>query len=89
MPPARGTTQMFWAYANTIWESLTDGIRSINRSGIEDENGVQHDVDVIVYATGFRATEYLYPMAITGRDICTRAPTSAKMASVFDSATEP
>ena len=47
---------------------VTDGIRRINRNGVEDEYGVQHDVDVIVYATGFRATEYLYPMAITGRD---------------------
>ena len=26
-----------------------------------------HEVDVIVYATGFHATEYLYPMTITGR----------------------
>ena len=31
-------------------------------------NGEQHEVDVIVYATGFHATEYLFPMTITGRD---------------------
>jgi 4-hydroxyacetophenone monooxygenase len=46
---------------------VTDGIRRINRTGIEDTNGTQHDVDVIVYATGFHATEYLFPMKITGR----------------------
>ena len=47
---------------------VTDGIRRINRTGIETEDGAQHDVDVIVYATGFHATEYLFPMSITGRN---------------------
>ncbi|WP_404713894.1 flavin-containing monooxygenase [Sphingomonas sp. MMS24-J13] len=46
---------------------VTNGIRRINRTGIEDGQGVQHDVDVIVYATGFRANDFLYPMTITGR----------------------
>jgi 4-hydroxyacetophenone monooxygenase len=31
-------------------------------------DGVEHDVDIIVYATGFRATDVLVPMTITGRD---------------------
>ena len=44
------------------------GIRRINETGIEDGDGTQHDIDVIVYATGFRATEYLFPMTVTGRD---------------------
>jgi 4-hydroxyacetophenone monooxygenase len=43
-------------------------IERINPDGVEDEDGVQHDADVIVYATGFHATEYLYPMSVTGRD---------------------
>jgi len=47
---------------------VTDGIARINADGIETTDGVQHDVDVIVYATGFRATDYLYPMDVTGRD---------------------
>src|SRR5262249_41386443 len=47
---------------------VTEGIRRINATGIEAADGSQHDVDVIVYATGFRATEYLFPMSITGRD---------------------
>src|SRR5690606_34090205 len=47
---------------------VTDGIGTINASGIEDGKGVQHDIDVIVYATGFQATDYLFPMTITGRD---------------------
>ena len=31
---------------------VTDGIRRINETGIEAADGTQHDVDVIVYATG-------------------------------------
>ena len=47
---------------------VTDGIRRINKTGIETNDGTQYDVDVIVYATGFHANEYLFPMKITGRD---------------------
>lgn len=47
---------------------VTDGIRGITETGIETENGEVHEVDAIVYATGFKATEYLFPMSITGRD---------------------
>lgn len=47
---------------------VTEGIRRINASGIEANDGTLHELDVIVYATGFRATEYLYPMTITGRN---------------------
>ena len=46
---------------------VTDGIRRINETGIETVDGTQHDVDVIVYATGFHASEYLFPMTVTGR----------------------
>jgi 4-hydroxyacetophenone monooxygenase len=47
---------------------VTAGIREINATGIEATDGTQHDVDVIVYATGFHATDYLFPMTITGRN---------------------
>jgi 4-hydroxyacetophenone monooxygenase len=47
---------------------VTTGIKRINRTGIEAGDGSQHDVDVIVYATGFKANDFLYPMTITGRD---------------------
>ena len=47
---------------------VTDPIRSITEKGVETESGEVHEVDAIVYATGFKATEYLFPMAITGRD---------------------
>ncbi len=47
---------------------VTDGIRRITETGIETVTGEHHEVDVIVYATGFHATDYLFPMTIIGRD---------------------
>ena len=47
---------------------ITDPIARITETGVETETGERVDVDVIVYATGFHATEYLFPMSITGRD---------------------
>jgi 4-hydroxyacetophenone monooxygenase len=46
---------------------VTSGIERITPTGIEAVDGSRHDVDIIVYATGFHATEYLFPMTITGR----------------------
>jgi 4-hydroxyacetophenone monooxygenase len=46
---------------------VTDGIRAISRTGIESKAGDQYDIDVIVYATGFKANDYLWPMEVRGR----------------------
>lgn len=46
---------------------VTAGIERITPTGIVAMDGTLHEADVIVYATGFHATEYLYPMTITGR----------------------
>jgi 4-hydroxyacetophenone monooxygenase len=45
---------------------VTSGVRRITPTGIEDGDGVHHEVDLIVYATGFHASEYLFPMEVTG-----------------------
>ena len=47
---------------------VSDGIRCITSKGIETQTGQQHEVDVIVCATGFRADKYLWPMDVAGRD---------------------
>ncbi|OBG65298.1 NAD(P)/FAD-dependent oxidoreductase [Mycobacterium sp. E3339] len=49
-------------------ELVRTPIRRITPRGIVTEDGVAHDVDVIVYATGFRHTDVLWPLRITGRD---------------------
>jgi len=47
---------------------VTDGIREITPTGIITTDGVAHDVDVIIYGTGFQASKFLTPMKVTGRD---------------------
>ncbi|HJQ48485.1 MAG TPA: NAD(P)/FAD-dependent oxidoreductase [Amycolatopsis sp.] len=46
---------------------VTDGIRRITPTGIETADGAAHEVDVIVYATGFQANRFLWPMEVRGR----------------------
>ncbi len=45
---------------------VSDPIERITPSGII-AGGKSHDLDVIVFATGFRANEYLWPMEVRGR----------------------
>jgi 4-hydroxyacetophenone monooxygenase len=46
---------------------VTDPIREITATGIVTADGTEHDVDVIVYGTGFQASHFLEPMQVTGR----------------------
>lgn len=47
---------------------VTTPIAAITPTGVRDANGIDHPVDVIVYATGFLANRFLWPIEITGRD---------------------
>src|SRR5580765_6789568 len=44
----------------------TTPIDAINAGGIATTDGAQHDVDVIIYGTGFQASDFLTPMKIEG-----------------------
>ncbi|MEV6561073.1 NAD(P)/FAD-dependent oxidoreductase [Nocardia sp. NPDC051756] len=44
----------------------TTAIEAITPTGIRTADGVEHEVDVIVYGTGFKGTEFLAPMNIYG-----------------------
>ncbi len=57
-----------WARALTREnvDLITTGIREITPKGIVTVDGTEHAVDVIVYGTGFRASEFLTPMAVRG-----------------------
>jgi cation diffusion facilitator CzcD-associated flavoprotein CzcO len=46
---------------------VTDGIERIEAAGVRAKSGELHAADVIVYATGFKSTDFLAPMEITGR----------------------
>lgn len=47
---------------------VTEGIKRVTEQGIETNDGIEHPADVIIYGTGFAATEFLAPMRITGRN---------------------
>jgi len=44
----------------------TAAIARINPAGVRTADGAQHDCDIVVYGTGFRATEFLAPLRVTG-----------------------
>jgi 4-hydroxyacetophenone monooxygenase len=46
---------------------ITTAIREITPTGIVTDDGVAHDVDVLIYGTGFTASQFLTPMQVTGR----------------------
>ncbi|MGX1163664.1 4-hydroxyacetophenone monooxygenase [Arthrobacter sp. SLBN-100] len=47
---------------------IGDKILGITEKGIITENGDELDVNVIIYGTGFKASKFLSPMQIVGRD---------------------
>ena len=49
-------------------ELVRTPIERITATGVVTEDGATHDADVIVYATGFRHTDVLWPLNVTGRN---------------------
>lgn len=49
-------------------ELVRTPIERITADGVVTADGRKYPADILVYATGFRATEVLWPMTITGRD---------------------
>ena len=46
---------------------VTEPIERIGPRGLRTADGVEHDVDALIYATGFHAGRFLWPMRIRGR----------------------
>ena len=46
---------------------VTDPIECITKHGVRTRGGTEHNVDIMVYATGFHASRFLWPMKIAGR----------------------
>ena len=49
-------------------EVVTEAVTEVTPEGIRSADGALHEADVIIYGTGFRATEFLRPMRIVGRN---------------------
>ena len=47
---------------------IREGIAAIEPKGVRTQNGVLHELDVLVLATGFRADQFIRPTRVTGRD---------------------
>ncbi|MEE4249846.1 MAG: NAD(P)/FAD-dependent oxidoreductase [Alcanivoracaceae bacterium] len=56
------------ALAQNNVEVINHGIQSVDETGLTDSEGVHHAADVIIYGTGFRATDFLTPIEISGRN---------------------
>ncbi|NCF18475.1 MAG: NAD(P)-binding domain-containing protein [Haliea sp.] len=46
---------------------VTEGIAEIEPGGIRTTDGVLHEVDIIIYGTGFHAQQFLSTLHVTGR----------------------
>lgn len=49
-------------------EVISEGLRSFTPTGLVTGDDRALDVDVVIYATGFRPSDYLEPIEIVGRD---------------------
>ncbi|HEX3947800.1 MAG TPA: NAD(P)/FAD-dependent oxidoreductase, partial [Acidimicrobiales bacterium] len=47
---------------------VVEAIDRITETGVRTVDGVDHDVDLLVLATGFRVNDFLWPMRIEGTD---------------------
>ena len=61
----------FGAYAKALKRETvaleTTPITHMTPAGIVTDDGVEHEFDVVIYGTGFAASDFLMPMKITGR----------------------
>ena len=69
-------------------EIVRDAIQKIEPGGIRTQDGVLHEVDVLILATGFHADRFVRPAEIIGRDgvslntVWDRRPTAFKAISI-------
>jgi len=49
-------------------ELVTDAIEEINATGVKTKSGQQYDADVLIYGTGFHASDFLRTYKVYGRD---------------------
>ncbi|MFI7602360.1 flavin-containing monooxygenase [Actinoplanes sp. NPDC049681] len=62
------TSSWLPALARPDVDLVTEPIVAVTPDSVRTADGVDHPCDVIVYGTGFTATEFLVPMRVAGRD---------------------
>jgi cation diffusion facilitator CzcD-associated flavoprotein CzcO len=56
------------ALARPNVELVTDPITSMTPAGIQTSDGRLHELDCVIWGTGFKATEFMFPMEVTGAE---------------------
>jgi len=56
------------ALAQPNVQLVTTGVRQIVPKGVVTEDGIEHEVDVIIYGTGFHASDFLRTFKVLGRE---------------------
>jgi cation diffusion facilitator CzcD-associated flavoprotein CzcO len=49
-------------------ELVTDAIARITPTGIETASGAERELDCMIWATGFKTTDFMFPMRVSGGD---------------------
>jgi cation diffusion facilitator CzcD-associated flavoprotein CzcO len=49
---------------------VTDQIARIEPHGVVTVDGARHELDCLIWATGFKTTDFMFPMEVTGSDGC-------------------
>jgi cation diffusion facilitator CzcD-associated flavoprotein CzcO len=49
-------------------ELVTDAITALTPAGVATFDGAEREVDCVIYGTGFRTNDFMFPMDIAGRD---------------------
>lgn len=49
-------------------ELVSDAVARMTENAVVAEDGTEYPVDVVIFATGFHANKFLWPMEIVGRD---------------------
>jgi cation diffusion facilitator CzcD-associated flavoprotein CzcO len=62
------TSNYYPALCQPQVELNTEGVDCVTSTGVRDNTGRDIDCDVLIMGTGFKATEFLSPMQISGRD---------------------
>jgi cation diffusion facilitator CzcD-associated flavoprotein CzcO len=62
------SSQYLPALARPNVELVTDAIARVTPEGIVTADGTEHELDCIVWGTGFRTNDFMFPMKVAGRD---------------------
>lgn len=62
------SNQWYPALARDHVEVVPEEVTGLEANGVRTADGRLHEADVLIWGTGFAATEFLAPMKVTGRD---------------------